>query len=65
MLSAQLRILRIMDTRQVMTCYAGLDLYSWKDYNAVTADLKQICQPATERETQQAAFGKRGDRQYP
>lgn len=51
MLSAQLRILRIMDTRQVMTCYAGLDLYSWKGYKAVAVDLKQSYQLATESDT--------------
>lgn len=45
----------------------SLRYVSWKDYKAVTADLKQIYQSATEREAQQAleAFGERWDDQYP
>lgn len=40
---------------------------SWKDYKAVTAELKQVYQSATEREAQQAltTFGERWDSQYP
>jgi transposase-like protein len=39
----------------------------WKDYKAVTADLKQIYQSASEHEARQAleAFGERWDGQYP
>ena len=45
----------------------SLRYVSWKDYKAVTADLKQIYHSATEREAQQAlaAFGERWDSQYP
>ena len=45
----------------------SLRYVSWKDYKAVTAELKQIYQSATEREAQQAlaAFGERWDSQYP
>ena len=45
----------------------SLRYVSWKDYKAVTADLKQIYQSATEREAQQAlaTFGERWDSQYP
>src|SRR5690606_11614135 len=45
----------------------SLRYVSWKDYKAVTADLKQIYQSATEREARQAldAFGERWDSQYP
>ena len=45
----------------------SLRYVSWKDYKAVTAELKQIYHSATEREAQQAlaAFGERWDSQYP
>lgn len=45
----------------------SLRYVSWKDYKAVTAELKQLYQSATEREAQQAlaAFGERWDSQYP
>ncbi|WP_429106288.1 IS256 family transposase [Aeromonas allosaccharophila] len=45
----------------------SLRYVSWKDYKAVTADMKQIYHSATEREAQQAlaAFGERWDSQYP
>ena len=45
----------------------SLRYVSWKDYKAVTADLKQIYQSATEHEARQAlaAFGERWDSQYP
>jgi len=45
----------------------SLRYVSWKDYKAVTAELKQIYQSATEREAQQAlvAFGEHWDSQYP
>ncbi len=45
----------------------SLRYVSWKDYKAVTADLKQIYHSATEREAQQelAAFGERRDSHYP
>ncbi len=45
----------------------SLRYVSWKDYKAVTADLKQIYHSATEREAQQAleVFGERWDSQYP
>ncbi|OCY11191.1 transposase [Aeromonas hydrophila] len=45
----------------------SLRYVSWKDYKAVTAELKQTYQSATEREAQQAlaAFGERWDSQYP
>ena len=45
----------------------SLRYVSWKDYRAVTADLKQIYQSATEHEARQAleAFGERWDSQYP
>lgn len=45
----------------------SLRYVSWKDYKAVTADLKQIYQSATEREARQAldVFGERWDSQYP
>ncbi|MCY9824439.1 transposase [Aeromonas media] len=45
----------------------SLRYVSWKDYKAVTAELKQIYQSATEREAQQAlaTFGERWDSQYP
>jgi putative transposase len=40
---------------------------SWKDYKAVTADLKTIYRSATEEEAQSAleAFAKKWDKQYP
>ncbi|MCO4206726.1 IS256 family transposase [Aeromonas hydrophila] len=45
----------------------SLRYVSWKDYKAVTAELKQIYHSATEREAQQAlaAFGERWNSQYP
>ncbi|WP_242397324.1 IS256 family transposase [Aeromonas salmonicida] len=45
----------------------SLRYVSWKDCKAVTAELKQIYQSATEREGQQAlaTFGERWDSQYP
>ncbi len=45
----------------------SLHYVSWKDYTAVTADLKQLYQSATERGAQQAqaSFGERWDSQYP
>ncbi len=45
----------------------SLRYVSWKDYRAVTVDLKQIYQSATEHEARQAldAFGERWDSQYP
>ncbi|MCZ4263062.1 IS256 family transposase [Limimaricola sp. G21655-S1] len=45
----------------------SLRYVSWKDYKAVTAELKQTYHSATEREAQQAlaAFGERWDSQYP
>ena len=45
----------------------SLRYVSWKDYKAVTAELKQIYQSATEHEAQQAlaAFGERWNSQYP
>ncbi|KXO10587.1 Mobile element protein [Marinobacter excellens LAMA 842] len=45
----------------------SLRYVSWKDYKAVTADLKQIYQSASEHEARQAleAFGERWDGQYP
>lgn len=45
----------------------SLKYVPWKDYKAVTADLKQIYQSATEEEALQAleAFSKRRDDKYP
>ena len=45
----------------------SLKYVPWKDYKAVTADLKQIYQSATEEEALQAleAFSKRWDDKYP
>ena len=45
----------------------SLRYVSWKDYKAVTAELKQIYQSATEREAQQAlaTFSEHWDSQYP
>ena len=45
----------------------SLKYMPWKDYKAVTADLKQIYQSATEEEALQAleAFSKRWDDKYP
>jgi transposase-like protein len=45
----------------------SLKYVSWKDYKAVTADLKRIYQSATETQARQEreAFGQRWDEQYP
>lgn len=45
----------------------SLKYVSWKDYKAVTADLKRIYQSATEAQAHQEleAFGQRWDEQYP
>lgn len=45
----------------------SLRYVSWKDYKAMTADLKQIYQSATERKARQVqeAFGEHWDSQYP
>jgi putative transposase len=45
----------------------SLKYVSWKDYKAVTTDLKTIYRSATEQEAQEAleAFAKKWDKQYP
>jgi putative transposase len=45
----------------------SLKYVSWKDYKAVTTDLKTIYRAATEQEAQEAleAFAKKWDKQYP
>ncbi|WP_416183092.1 transposase [Escherichia coli] len=45
----------------------SLRFVSWKDYKAVTRDLKQVYRAATEEAGQQAleAFGKEWDARYP
>lgn len=45
----------------------SLKYVSWKDYKAVTADLRRIYQSATEAQARQEleAFGQRWDEQYP